>query len=105
MNSKTLTRITAMTLLTLLAIPVRPAAQEQQKQTPYQVRYTITDLGLAADYAEGINNKGWVDFTAIQPDGTWHGRTVPRFLGQARKARSLASPKLPLKIRWQSLLG
>jgi probable HAF family extracellular repeat protein len=65
---------TAMTFLTLQAVPVHVAAQEQQEQNAKRLRYTVTDLGLAGpqSYLVGVNNKGWVDFTRLLPDGTGH---------------------------------
>lgn len=60
---------TAIALLTLLAVPVQLSAQEQQQQNAKRLRYTVTDLGPAKSFAEGINNKGWVAGTALLPDG------------------------------------
>jgi probable HAF family extracellular repeat protein len=55
-----------------LALSAQMAAQEQTEHKNQPTRYTVTDLGLAAPPVGGVNNKGWVDFTAIQPDGTVH---------------------------------
>src|ERR1700680_1244322 len=63
------TCVAATSLFATLAVPVRLAAQDQQQQNAKRPRYTVTDLGPAQSFAEGINNKGWVDGTAILPDG------------------------------------
>src|SRR5437870_13710850 len=62
MNSRTLTCITAISLFAALATPARLSAQH--------TRYTVKDLGPAADWVGGVNNKGVVDGTATLPDGS-----------------------------------
>jgi probable HAF family extracellular repeat protein len=58
---------TAITLFVALAVPFRVAAQGQNAN---HVRYTVTDLGPAADQVGGINNRGSLNYTAVQPDGS-----------------------------------
>ena len=64
--------ITAITLISSLAASIQLAAQELQPQKKELPRYTIIDLGPAADWVGGVNNKGSVDGTAILLDGTQH---------------------------------
>src|SRR5438552_7471979 len=66
------TYITAITLISSLAASIQLAAQELQPQKKELPRYTIIDLGPAADWVGGVNNKGSVDGTAILLDGTQH---------------------------------
>src|SRR5438445_1584532 len=62
--------ITAITLISSLAASIQLAAQELQPQKKELPRYTIIDLGPAADWVGGVNNKGNVDGTAILSDGS-----------------------------------
>ena len=50
--------ITAITLISSLAASIQLAAQELQPQKKELPRYTIIDLGPAADWVGGVNNKG-----------------------------------------------
>jgi probable HAF family extracellular repeat protein len=54
--------ITGMTLIGALAISAKVAAQQ----------YTVKDLGPAADWVGGVNNKGAVDGSATLPDDNQH---------------------------------
>ena len=78
MKSRTLTCAIAMPLFVALAAPARLGAQEQQQQGKEPIRYTVTDLGLASDSLGGINHKGWLDYSAILPDGTQHASLLRR---------------------------
>ncbi len=73
MKSRTLmctVALVALTLFAALAIPVRQAAQQEQQQNNQLPRYTVTDLGTLGgmfSFAQGVNNKGWVDGAATLP--------------------------------------
>jgi probable HAF family extracellular repeat protein len=72
MKSRPLMLIT-MTVFAALAIPLRLAAQQQQEQNKEHHRYRVTDLGTLGGtfgFAEGINNKDWVDGYANLPGDT-----------------------------------
>jgi probable HAF family extracellular repeat protein len=62
----------ATALFAALAISLPLDAQSQTERHKSPIRYTVTDLGLAADQVGGINNKGWLNYTATHPDGTLH---------------------------------
>ena len=67
--------ITAMTVAAIAA-PAWLFAQEQHEKE--RIRYTVTDLGLASFFTGGINDKAWVDYSAILPDGTEHATLFRR---------------------------
>jgi probable HAF family extracellular repeat protein len=69
MNSKIMTRITALALFAALAIPVHLAAEERQKQTASVHHYKVIDLGtfggpesffFTAPVVQSVNNGGTV---------------------------------------------
>jgi probable HAF family extracellular repeat protein len=67
-KSRTLTIV--MGLFAALAIPAGLAAQPDQQHNKQLPHYTVTDLGPAIDLGGGVNNKDWVDGTALLPDGS-----------------------------------
>ena len=69
MKSRTWMWTTVVSLFAALAMPVWTTAQEQQQQSQLP-RYTVTDLGTLGGtfgFAQGINNRGWVE--ALNPAG------------------------------------
>jgi probable HAF family extracellular repeat protein len=75
MKSRTWMWMTVVSLFAALAMPVWTTAQEQQQQSQLP-RYTVTDLatlGGAFGFAQGINNRGWVEgFATLPGDQTQH---------------------------------
>jgi probable HAF family extracellular repeat protein len=70
MNSRILTLLTAITLFAPLAVPIRLAAQGQERAL---TRYTVTDLGtLGGTYslAGGLSNSEWVEGYSLLPGDT-----------------------------------
>jgi probable HAF family extracellular repeat protein len=63
MKSRTLTYIIAVAALAALAIPLRLAAQDQQKQHSNHTYYSVKDLGTLGGtgaVAEGISDRNWI---------------------------------------------
>jgi probable HAF family extracellular repeat protein len=71
MKSRFATCIASFIVFAALIVALHLSAQEHQLQKDH-VRYIVTDLGPTKNFAEGINDKGWVSGSEILADGTQH---------------------------------
>jgi hypothetical protein len=66
MKSKTFLTLTAMIVVVALAMPIRGAAQGQERQLNYSI-YSLSTLGGTESSAYGTNDVGWVTGAANLP--------------------------------------